>query len=304
MASWQAHVLDAVIRVQVKRKMKKNPDLAQVRALMNAGKLPAPKDVEYRTDTVGGIAGEWVTRPGLTEAAPVLLYLHGGGYLACSPRTHRPITGAFAKAGLRVFVPDYRLAPEHPFPAAVEDALAAWRGLLARGYAAASIGVAGDSAGGGLSLALLLALRDGKVDLPAAAVLFSPWTDLASTGESMTTNAKRDAMFHAPGTGEGAAFYLGGADARTKLASPLYADLHGLPPLLIHVGDREILRDDSTRLAKKARAAGVCVEEKIWPVVPHVWQLAAFVPEARQSLARAAEFLMTETRARATQVAA
>ena len=304
MASFQAHLLDAIIRVQVKRKMKRQPDLAQVRALMNSGKLPAPKDVEYRADTVGGIAGEWVTQAGLPDAAPVLLYLHGGGYLACSPKTHRPITGSFAKAGLRVWVPDYRLAPEHPFPAAVEDAEKAWNGLLARGYAAANIGVAGDSAGGGLSLALMLALRNGQHALPAAAVLFSPWTDLASTGESMKTNAKRDAMFHAPGTGEGAAYYLGGADVRTPLASPLYADLHGLPPLLIHAGDREILRDDSTRLTKKARAAGVSVEERIWPVVPHVWQLALFVPEARESLKRAADFLKSETRAKVTLAAA
>ena len=304
MASWQAHVLDALIRVQVKRKMMKKPDLATVRALMNGGKLPAPKGVDYSPDTVGGVAGEWVVRPGLADAAPVLLYLHGGGYFACSPRTHRPITGAFAKAGLRVFVPDYRLAPEHPFPAAVEDAVSAWHGLLARGYGAANIGVAGDSAGGGLSLALLLSLRDAHEPMPAAAVLFSPWTDLASTGESMISNAKRDAMFHAPGTGEGAAFYLGKTDARAPLASPLYADLHGVPPLLIHAGDREILRDDSTRLSKKARAAGVSVEEKIWPVVPHVWQLATFVPEARQSLARAAEFLITETRSKTTQAAA
>jgi monoterpene epsilon-lactone hydrolase len=287
MASWQAHVLDAIMRVQVKRRMKRKPDLAAVRAMMNAGKLPAPKDVGYHADTVGGIAGEWVTQPGLPEGAPVLLYLHGGGYLACSPKTHRPITGAFAKYGLRVFVPDYRLAPENPFPAAVQDAEAAWHGLLARGYDAGRIGVAGDSAGGGLCLALMIALRDGSQLLPAAAVLFSPWTDLASTGESMKTNARRDAMFHAPGTGEGAAYYLGGADPRT----PLYADLHGLPPLLIHAGEREILRDDSTRLAEKARAAGVRVEERIWPVVPHVWQLAAFVPEARESLKLAAEFL-------------
>lgn len=304
MASWQAHALDALIRVRVKRKMKNNPDLAAVRRMMNATDLPAPKGVDYRPDTVGGIAGEWVTRPGLAEAAPVLLYLHGGGYLACSAKTHRPITGAFANSGLRVFVPEYRLAPEHPFPAAVEDAEAAWDGLLARGYLANSIGVAGDSAGGGLSLALMVALRDAGKAMPAAAVLFSPWTDLASTGESMRSNAKRDAMFHAPSTSDGAAYYLGGTDARTPLASPLYADLHGLPPLLIHAGDREILRDDSTRLTRRAREAGVSVEERIWPVVPHVWQLAAFVPEARESLARAAAFLVSEIGAKVSAVAA
>jgi acetyl esterase/lipase len=296
MASWQAHVLDALLRVQVKRKMKRQPDLAAVRKVMNGGTLPAPKGVEFHTDTVGGIEGEWVTTPGLAETAPVLLYLHGGGYFACAPRTHRPITGAFAKAGLRVFVPDYRLAPEHPFPAAVEDAQAAWHGLLARGHEPAAIGVAGDSAGGGLSLALLLALRDGGHALPAAAVLFSPWTDLAGTGASVIANVKRDAMFWAPGLTDGAAFYLGGADARTPLASPLYADMHGLPPLLIHVGDREILRDDSTRIAEIARAAGVSVELRIWPVVPHVWQLVAFVPEAAESLGLAAAFLAAHLR--------
>jgi acetyl esterase/lipase len=291
MASWQAHALDLLIRVQVKRKMKKQPDLPQVRKMMNGGTLPAPKDVTFQPDTVGGIAGEWALAPGVPETAPVLLYLHGGGYFACSPRTHRPITGAFAKAGLRVFVPDYRLAPEHPFPAAIEDAQAAWHGLLARGHEAADIGMAGDSAGGGLALALMLALRDSGHALPAAAALFSPWTDLAGTGESVKTNLRRDAMFWAPGLTEGSAFYLGNADARTPLASPLYADLHRLPPLLIHAGEREILRDDSTRLAQKAREAGVSVEARIWPVVPHVWQLAAFVPEARESLTRAADFL-------------
>ncbi len=298
MASWQAHALDALIRVQVKRKMKNKPSLEQVRRVMNAGTLPAPKDVDYRTGSVGGIYGEWVGQPVLAEDAPVLLYLHGGGYFACSPRTHRPITGSFARAGLRVFVPDYRLAPEHPYPAAVEDARAAWQGLRASGYAADGMAVAGDSAGGGLSLALMVALREAGEALPAAAVLFSPWTDLAGTGESIRTNAKREAMFDVNSAEIGADFYLGGADPRTPGISPLYADLHGLPPLLIHVGDREVLRDDATRVTKKARDAGVRVEERVWPVVPHVWQMAAFVPEARESLARAAEFVKTELKAR------
>lgn len=291
MASWQAHALDAIVRVRVKRKLKQNPSLETVRRVMNAGGLPAPKDVEYRAATVGGIAGEWVVRPGLAGDAPVLLYLHGGGYFACSPRTHRPITGSFARAGLRVFVPDYRLAPEHPYPAAVEDAQAAWAGLLGEGYPAGSISVGGDSAGGGLALALMLALRDEGHALPAAGVLFSPWTDLAATGSTIRTNARREAMFDVDSSQDGAAFYLGGRDPCTPGISPLYADLHGLPPLLIHVGDREVLRDDATRVAAKARAAGVSVEERVWPVVPHVWQMALFVPEARESLIRAAEFV-------------
>ena len=298
MASWQAHALDAIIRVQVKRKMKRKPSLEQVRRVLNGGTLPAPKGVDYHPASVGGIAGEWAVRPGLESAAPVLLYLHGGGYFACSPKTHRPITGSFANAGLRVFVPDYRLAPEHPYPAAVEDALAAWHGLRALGYPAERIAVAGDSAGGGLALATMLALRDAAEALPAAAVLFSPWTDLASTGESITSNARREAMFDVTSAQDGAEFYLAGQDPRTPGISPLYADLHGLPPLLIHVGDREVLRDDATRVTKKARDAGVSVEERVWPVVPHVWQMALFVPEAKKSLSRAAEFLKAEISAR------
>ncbi len=292
MASLQAHALDAILRFTVKRNMKRQHSIAEVRAALGRETLPVPKDVHFEPGTEGGIAGEWVRHPQTPATAPTLLYLHGGGYVACSPRTHRQITAAYARRGFHVFVPDYRLAPEHPFPAALEDAVAAFRGLRERGMAANRLPVSGDSAGGGLSLALLLALRDAGEPGPPAGVLFSPWTDLAATGDSIRTNARREAMLYAGGSTRGGAFYLGSADPRTPLASPLYADMHGLPPLLIHVGDREILRDDSTRLAERARAAGVAVELRVWPVVPHVWQLAQhFVPEARASLDRAAAFL-------------
>jgi acetyl esterase/lipase len=304
MASFQAHLLDLIVRVQFKRRMKGITDLEKVRSILGGGKTrpaPLPQGVTFTPASVGGVAGEWVR--GAEPATATLLYLHGGGYFACSPTTHRPVTAAYAERGLAVFVPDYRLAPEHPFPAAVDDAVAVWDGLLDQGHAPGTLTVSGDSAGGGLSLALMLALRDRRTSMPAAAALFSPWTDLAGTGPSVTQNARRDAMFWADGLVAGGAYYLGGAPATNPLASPHYADLTGLPPLLIHVGERELLRDDSTRLADHARAAGVSVDIRIWPVVPHVWQLVQFVPEARESLDLAAAFLRAQAGAAAASSA-
>jgi acetyl esterase/lipase len=294
MASWQAHAINLVLRATIKRRLHNNVDLADVRRAMNAT-LPAPKDVQVQPDVVGGVPGEWVRIETLPADAPTLLYLHGGGYFACSPRTHRSISAFFAHAGFAVFVPDYRLAPEHPYPAALDDALAAWTALREAGRAANHMTVAGDSAGGGLALALLLKLRDMGQPLPAAAALFSPWTDLAATGASIQENAGRDAMFWAPGIPAGAAHYIGTNDARNPYISPLYGDMHGLPPLLIHCGQREILRDDGTRVAARAQAAGVTVSLRVWDVVPHVWQIAhRLVPEGRESLREAAAFMRTE----------
>lgn len=291
MASWQAYLLDFVVRLRVKRNLRGVTDVMKARTILEGGALPLPKDVTFRPDTIGGVAGEWAESKASTKG--VLLYLHGGGYFACSPKTHRPITAAYAQLGFSVFVPEYRLAPEHPYPAAIEDAEAVWH-ALAQTHPANTMTVSGDSAGGGLALALMLTLRNKGHALPAAAALLSPWTDLACTGNSFTSNAKRDAMFWAPGVKDATASYLGTAPATDSLASPLYASMTGLPPLLIHVGDREILRDDSTRLADRARAAGVDVVLRIWPVVPHVWQFAQFVPESRESLQAAASFLQSK----------
>jgi acetyl esterase/lipase len=296
MASWQAHAIDAALRLFVKRRLPQDMDIPKLRARIEKMAGRPPEGVRISQARVGCL-GEWVEVPGVAADAPAMLYLHGGGYVVCSPRTHRPITAFFARAGFRVFCPDYRMAPEHPFPAPVDDALSAYEGLLSRGAAPSQIVVAGDSAGGGLTLALLIALRDRKRPLPAAAALLSPWTDLALTGNTIRTNARRDAYLNGPAAAKTAALYFGSADPRNPLASPLYADLHGMPPVIIHVGKREILRDDSARLAERIRAAGCEVVISVWPVVPHVWQLFnRILPEGRQSLAQIADFLHKRVR--------
>jgi acetyl esterase/lipase len=293
MASWQAHTMSFVLRHTFKPRLARAKNARQGRAIMSGGIFRTPSSVKITPAALGGVPGEWVeavSQPG----AVVLLYLHGGGYFACSVRTHRPFTTGFALRGLRVYAPDYRLAPENPFPAALNDAVAAWHAVRAEIGESTTMVIGGDSAGGGLALATMLKLREDGAALPAAAALFSPLTDLVGIGESRRTNDRRCAMFHGSGLSQATEFYMAdtGGDPRNPLASPLYADLRGLPPLLIHVGADETLRDDSTELATRARAAGVQVDLTVWPAVPHVWQMFhPFVPEGRQSLASAAAFL-------------
>jgi acetyl esterase/lipase len=288
MASWQSSLLNPILKFQVKRKLGKATSAADVRKAFGAP-LPPPRGAKYTPDNIGGIAGEWTQAGGV--AAGTILYLHGGGYMACSPKTHRPITAAYALRGIKVFTPDYRLAPEHPFPAAIDDALAAYKGLLALGTPPAKLAISGDSAGGGLALALLLAIKAEGLAMPSSTLAFSPWTDLAITGATIQSNLARDSMLHGNTMKDGAGFYLGGADPLNPLASPLYGDLAGLPPLFITVGEAEVLRDDATRFAAKATAAGVQVQIKIWDNMPHVWQLFQFLlPEARAAMDEAASF--------------
>jgi epsilon-lactone hydrolase len=294
--SLQARISVWIVKWRVKRRLKGVRDYRVARQILRPDPYKVPQAVQIAPAHLGGVPGERLEGP--TPGNIVLLYLHGGGYFGCSAETHRPITAFYALQGFRVFAPDYRLAPENRFPAALEDVVAFYRALLSAGYPSQNIVVSGESAGGGLSLSLMLSLRAAGLPLPAAAALFSPWTDLAATGDSIRTNTKRCAMFIGADVAESARYYLGDADPRNPLASPLYADLTGLPPLLIHVGADEVLRDDSTRLAERARAAGVHVELKIWPVVPHAWQLVPhLVPEARQSLRESAEFLRVQVAA-------
>ncbi len=245
--------------------------------------------------TAGATTGVTNGAPGTAvERTPVLLYLHGGGFIACSPETHRPLVSSLVRRlGGEAFVPSYRLAPEHPHPAALEDAENAYLHLVEdRGVDPSRIIIAGDSAGGGLALALTMSLRDHGIPLPAGVVLFSPWTDMTGTGASLDENSDRCAMFAGVTIRRAAQFYVGEGDPSNPMLSPLFGDFHGLPPLLLHASEDEVLRDDTLRVAERAREAGVTVTARLWPHVPHVWQFfAAVLPEARESLADATAFV-------------
>jgi monoterpene epsilon-lactone hydrolase len=295
MASPELHDLVAKLRA---RPRPDDPTIEQLRSGFEAlsRQFPPPPEARFEQVSAAGVPAEWVTLPDGSEA-PVILYFHGGGYCIGTAATHRDLVARLCRAsGARALSVDYRLAPEHVFPAAVEDGVASYRWLRKQGIAAPSIVVAGDSAGGGLALATLLALRDAGDALPAAAVCMSPVTDLAKEGESMRTKASLDPMVQPASSAAYARRYIGGGDHKAPLASPLYADLKGLPPLLLLVGTSEVLLDDSTRFAAKARAAGVAVELEVWDEMIHIWPyFAAILPEARQAIDRMGAFIRQKT---------
>ena len=233
--------------------------------------FPTPPEVKVERVSAPAAPAEWL-RPPNAVAGRVVLYLHGGGYVIGSPRSHRHLAAAIATAGAaNALLLDYRLAPEHPFPAAVDDALAAYRWLLDQGIAPGHVVIGGDSAGGGLTVATLLALRDAALPLPAAGVCISPWVDLTCSGGSYHTKAEADPIVTRASVGEMATAYLGATDPRAPLASPLFADLRGLPPLLIHVGSDEVLLDDAVQLAARAQQAKVEATLEVWDRMIHVW---------------------------------
>ncbi len=250
----------------------------------------------YSRVNAGGVASEWVVAEGASDSR-VVLYFHGGGYIIGSPRTHRAMLAHMSRdAAAKVLALDYRLAPEHPFPAPVEDAVASYRWLLDEGYDPARIALSGDSAGGGLTVAALVQFRYLGLPIPGAAVCISPWVDMEGLGESMETRAAADPMVMKEGLLLSGKTYLGGADPRAPLAAPLYADLRGLPPMLIQVGDAEVLLDDSTRLAGVAREAGVEVKMDVWDDMIHVWHVfAPILPEGKQAISQAGEFIKKHT---------
>jgi monoterpene epsilon-lactone hydrolase len=253
---------------------------------------PVPDDVLVSEVTAGGVTSYWLDTPGV-DSDRVLLFLHGGGYQFGSLLSDGELAARLGRAGgMRVLFPEYRLAPEHPFPAAIDDVLAAWRWLRTDQHVSArSLVVAGDSAGGGLTVALLVATRDAGDALPAAAVLMSPTVDLTSSGTSMTDRVNEDPISTPALLRQLASDYLAGVDPETPLASPLFASLSGLPPLLIQVGTADLLLSDSERLAQAATEAGVEVRLEIGDGLPHVYQLMLGTPEAAEATERIGKFL-------------
>jgi monoterpene epsilon-lactone hydrolase len=297
--SLRSEMLRLVMRSLIKRRKHRDLTLAQHRHFATTAERWVP-DPPAKTDTrkvdAGGVKAELITTPASEEHRD-LLFLHGGGFIIGSPALYRHITWRIAdQAHARVLAIDYRLAPEHPFPAALEDAVAAYHWLLANGADPRRIAVMGDSAGGGLVFSLLLRLRDDGVSLPGAAVALSPWTDLALTGPSLRLNSAADPMLSGGDPSLFVGDYLQGADPRTPYASPLYGDPSGLPPTLIQVGSDEVLLDDAVRMADRMRTAGCQVELEIWPRMPHVWQVfVPLIPEARRAIERTGSFVRERT---------
>lgn len=255
-----------------------------------AGMFPVEPDVAISEVDVDGLAANWIDTD-VSQHDRVILYFHGGGYVLGSRNTHRELASRIARAAnARALLLEYRLAPEHPFPAAVEDTTACWRWLLAEGYAPENMAIAGDSAGGGLALSALLALKAVDLPMPACAVALSPWTDLEGSGPTARTGVVDDPILTVDGVRESGKLYAGG-HVRNPLASPLFGDLNGLPPLLLQVGTREILLSDSTRFAEKARAAGVEVRLEVEEGLVHVWQMLPSLPEAQTATDRIGKFV-------------
>ena len=254
-----------------------------------------PKAARFHSVDAGGIKSEWMEMPPISRER-VFLLLHGGGYTSGSPRTHRKLASSLSRAAYaRVLTPEYRLAPEHPFPAGVKDALKVYGWLLDQGTPAANIIVGGDSAGGGLTLSMLLALRDAGAELPRAVVLMSPWTDLTVSSPSFSTNKKFDPSTTREGLRTAARLYAGDRNPADPMMSPLFADLSGLPPMFMQVGGNELLLDDSRLLAERARAAGVDATCKIYDEMWHVHQFAApEIPEAQAAMNDIAAFIRAQ----------
>ncbi|MEW9033463.1 MAG: alpha/beta hydrolase [Planifilum fimeticola] len=292
MASPQSEAIRQMLREQKEAAKKGSPSIEEQRRQLDylGSFSPVESDVTVEKTRIAGVRGEWISAPNARKDR-VLFYLHGGAYCLGSCDSHRGLASRLARAcESRALVIEYRLAPEHPFPAALEDSTAVYRELIRSGVRPENMVIGGDSAGGGLTMATLLTLRDEGDPLPASAVLLSPWTDLEGTGESMKTRADVEPWLDPEKSHQVAKLYLRDLDPRHPLVSPIYADLRGLPPMLVHVGNDECLLDDSVRLVERAKKAGVETEFKIWDEMWHVFH-GFPIPEARQAIEEIGAFV-------------
>ena len=261
----------------------------QAKSTKMMGKLP--KSIALDPTEINGIPAEWVTHKN-ADPDKVILYLHGGGYVAGTLDGYRLLCGTLSEAtGMRVLMPEYRLAPDYPFPAALEDSLSVYAWLLTNGFSAENIIIAGDSAGGGLTLATTLAIRDEGRDLPAALVCLSPWTDLSFSGASHQINAEKEVVLHPDNLRLWAEKYLGFADPRTPHISPAFADMNNFPPMLIQVGSEEVFLDDARMVAENAQSAGVDVTLTVYEGMWHAWQAIGILAEAKQAFEEIGDFV-------------
>jgi acetyl esterase/lipase len=294
MPSYRSKFCRLLTKFLVSAKFNPNKTIDEMRRSMESltklARLPSKTKVEKIT--LNSISADWVCTNGAHDDR-VVLYLHGGGYNICSPNTHKELAAHISIAsGARVLLPDYRLAPEHPFPSALEDATSAYRWLLDTGLTGGNIAIVGDSAGGGLSIATSVSLRETGEPSPASIACISPWTDLDMSGNSIKTHAEIDPMLNLQLMKIMASNYIGNGDPRSPLISPIYADLKGISPLFIHVGSDEMLLDDSTRIADRAKSAGVDVTIKIYDHMWHVWHLnARFMHEAQNAIEELGSFI-------------
>jgi epsilon-lactone hydrolase len=270
MASIRAHVASFLVKRRIRSKLARITDVRDIRKVFGQTRPRLPREVKFRDGTIGGIPGEWAETAKAAKAT--MLYIHGGGFVACSPVTHRPITAALAKRGFRVFAPAYRLAPEHPFPAALDDTMGAYKQLLKTGIAPEDVVVSGDSAGGGLATALLLKAREDGLPMPAGLYLLSPWLDMATTAPSYDKFGAHDLIVSRDEIRRLATAYLGGKPDNA-FTSPVRGDPTGLPPTLIQVSSEEVLLSDSLNFANRAAMAGVDMRLHVWPEMPHDWPL-------------------------------
>ena len=291
MASWQVKALNLVLHFTIKRMMT-NSSVEETRRFVESKGRPRLPGVKVTPVGAHSFRGEWI-RTAESSDALTLLYLPGGGFiLPASGQVSAMVARLCRLSGARSMLVHYRLAPEHPFPAGLEDCLAAYRYLLELGTDPRSIVIAGDSAGGGLTLSTLLALRDDGDPLPGGAVVISPFTDFSFGGESRFSNARRDPMLSPDSMHHMNELYLDDALHDNPLVSPVYGDFHGLPPVLAQVGSTEVLLDDTRRVGTRAVAQGVDFRVEVWDQVPHVWHMVGFLPESKAATARIAEFMV------------